>query len=119
MQTAGKEMARKYDPTRAQTGEGTEFRMEKAVTEGNVICEIGKMVIPTYLPPEPEEMPIFSEYRQHQGSTGNAYPNRPTLNATRDTLTDRDYTVVRLENKYIRLLILPEIKIILTELTRE
>ena len=25
MQTTGKEMARKYDPTRAQTGEGTEF----------------------------------------------------------------------------------------------
>ena len=109
MQATEKEMARKYDPTRAQTGEGTEFRVEKAVTEGDVICEIGKMVIPTYLPPEPEEMPIFSEYRQHQGSTGNAYPNRPTLNATRDTLTDRDYTVVRLENKYIRLLILPEI----------
>ena len=109
MQAAEKEMARKYDPTRAQSGEGTVFRAEKKVAEGDVICEIGKMVIPTYLPPEPEEMPIFSEYRQHQGSTGNAYPNRPTLNATRDTLTDRDYTVVRLENKYIRLLILPEI----------
>lgn len=109
MQTAEKEMARRYDPTRAQTGEGTVFRAEQTVADKDVICEIGKMVIPTYLPPEPEEMPVFSEYRQHQGSTGNAYPNRPTLNATRDTLTDRDYTVIRLENKYIRLLILPEI----------
>lgn len=109
MKAEDKAMAREYDPTRAQTGEGTVFRAEKSVAQGAVICEIGKMVIPTYIPPEPEEMPVYSEYRQHQGSTGNAYPNRPTLNATRDVLTDRDYIVIRLENQYIRLLILPEI----------
>lgn len=109
MQDLEKGIGRTYDPTRAQTGEGTVFRKEQTIAGGDVICEIGKMVIPTYMPPEPEEMPIYSEYRQHQGSTGNAYPNRPTLNVTRDTLTDRDYVVIRLENKYIRLLLLPEI----------
>lgn len=104
-----KSIVRHYDPTRAQAGEGSVFRPSETISTGKVECELGNMVIPTYIPPEPDEMPVHSEYRQHQGSTGNAYPNRPTLNATRDTLTDRDYTVIRLENKYIRLLILPEI----------
>lgn len=104
-----KKLAKSYDPTRAQTGEGTVFRKAQTISDGAVVCEMGNMVIPTYLPPEPEEMPVYSEYRQHQGSTGNAYPNRPTLNAERNVLTDRDYTVIRLENQYIRLLILPEI----------
>lgn len=104
-----KAMARSYDPTRAQEGEGTVFRKAQTISDGTVLCETGNMVIPTYMPPEPEEMPVYSEYRQHQGSTGNAYPNRPTLNAEREVLTDRDYTVIRLENKYVRLLILPEI----------
>lgn len=104
-----KAIARSYDPTRAQEGEGSVFRKAQTISDGAVLCESGSMVIPTYMPPEPEEMPVYSEYRQHQGSTGNAYPNRPTLNAEREVLTDRDYTVIRLENKYVRLLILPEI----------
>ena len=94
-----KAIARSYDPTRAQEGEGTVFRKAQTISDGAVLCESGNMVIPTYMPPEPEEMPVYSEYRQHQGSTGNAYPNRPTLNAEREVLTDRDYTVIRLENK--------------------
>ena len=70
---------------------------------------IEKMVIPTYVPPEPEEVPMYSEYRQHQGSTGYAYPNRVTISVERQELTDKEYEVIRLENPYIRLLILPEL----------
>lgn len=74
-----------------------------------VICNIEKMNIPTYMPPAPEEMPMYSEFRQHQGSTGYAYPNKVTIGVERETLTDKEYTVVRLENDFIRLLILPEL----------
>ncbi|MBT1181132.1 DUF5107 domain-containing protein [Bifidobacterium sp. CP2] len=74
-----------------------------------VTAGVERMIIPTYEPPAPDEMPMYSEFRQHQGSTGYAYPNRVTLGVERDRLTDHEYTVVRLENDYIRLLILPEL----------
>ena len=54
-----------------------------------VICNIEKMNIPTYMPPAPEEMPMYSEFRQHQGSTGYAYPNKVTIGVERETLTDK------------------------------
>jgi tetratricopeptide (TPR) repeat protein len=72
-----------------------------------VIAVIEKMTIPTYVPPEPSEIPLYSEFRQHQGSTGYAYPNRVTQAVERQTLTDVEYEVVRLENEFIRLIILP------------
>ncbi len=74
-----------------------------------VTAAVERMVIPTYCPPAPEEMPMYSEFRQHQGSTGYAYPNKVTISVERQTLTDREYTVVRLENDYVRILILPEL----------
>jgi tetratricopeptide (TPR) repeat protein len=75
--------------------------------QSRVIAEIEKMTIPTYCPPEPFEMPMYSEFRQHQGSTGYAYPNRVTQGVERRKLTDVEYDVVRLENEYIRIIILP------------
>lgn len=74
-----------------------------------VICVAEKMIIPTYVPPKEEELPMYSEFRQHQGSTGYAYPNKITVGVERETLTQKEYTVVRIENKYIRLIILPEL----------
>ncbi len=65
------------------------------------------MTIPTYCPPEPSEMPLYSEFRQHQGTTGYAYPNRVTQEVERQILTNVEYDVVRLENEYIRIIILP------------
>lgn len=73
----------------------------------DVVVENITMTIPTYVPPKPEDMPMFSEFRQHQGSTGYAYPNKVSIGVERQTITDVDYDVVRLENDYIRLLIIP------------
>ncbi|MGF1756422.1 DUF5107 domain-containing protein [Photobacterium sagamiensis] len=72
-----------------------------------VIASHEKIVLPTYVPPEASELPFYSEFRQHQGSTGYAYPNRITQGVERETVTDVEYDVVRLENEYIRILILP------------
>lgn len=74
-----------------------------------VIASIERMVIPTYCAPASEEMPMYSEFRQHQGSTGYAYPNKVTISVERERLTDKEYAVVRLENDYVRILILPEL----------
>ncbi len=74
-------------------------------TSVSVVVE--KMTIPTYRPPEACELPMYSEFRQHQGSTGYAYPNRVTTEVERETLSDVEYEVIRLENDFIRLIILP------------
>ena len=50
---------------------------------------IESLVIPTYPEPTKEEMPLFSEHRVHQRSTGRPYPNKAVLEVNRDTREDR------------------------------
>ena len=76
---------------------------------GKVRCEIKKVMIPTYPEPEKEELPLFSEHRVHQRSTGRPYPNKVTLEVNRQTREDREYTVVHMENDYLDVQILPQI----------
>ncbi len=66
-----------------------------------------KWVIPTYPIPAAEEMPMFAETSNHQGTTGNPYPNRVVSEADGEHKEDKEWTVIRLENDYIRLAILP------------
>lgn len=54
-------------------------------------------------------MPLFSEHRVHQRSTGRPYPNKVTLEVNRERKIERSYTVVHLENEYLDVLVLPEI----------
>ena len=75
----------------------------------NAIVEIEKIVIPTYLEPEKEQMPMFAENRVHQRSSGRPYPNKIVLKVDRENRVDKEYTVIRMENEYISLYILPEI----------
>lgn len=77
------------------------------MSKHSVICQHEKKIIPTYVPPVPEEMPMYSEFRQHQGSTGYAYPNKVTIGVERNKMTDVEYDMIRLENDYIRLMIIP------------
>lgn len=63
--------------------------------------------IPTYPIPEAEEMPMFSELCMHQGTTGNPYPQRVVSTADGEHREEKDWTVIRLENEYIRLAIIP------------
>ena len=74
--------------------------------------------IPTYPTPlrkdnpiPEEEMPMFAETSNHQGTTGNPYPMRVVSEADADPAhrLDCEWTVIRLENDYIRLAILPEL----------
>ncbi|MBQ6527636.1 MAG: DUF5107 domain-containing protein, partial [Clostridia bacterium] len=75
----------------------------------HVEAAIETWTIPTYTAPPSEEMPMFAEHRLHQGTSGNPYPNRVTQKVEREHRTDRDYEVVRLENDYIRVVIIPSL----------
>ena len=64
--------------------------------------------IPTYGLGEPERNPLFFEKRVYQGSCGKVYPV-PFIDKVFDTPHPQDYDAVRLENAYVRLVMLPEI----------
>ena len=75
----------------------------------SVKCEVKKIVIPTYPEPAAEEMPMFAENRVHQRTSGRPYPNKVVLKVDRKKKIDKEYTVVVLENEYLKIEILPEI----------
>lgn len=75
----------------------------------NATVQVGKLHIPTYPEPPAEEMPMFAENRVHQRSSGRPYPNKVVMQVDRRHKEEREYTVVTLENDYVRIEILPEI----------
>ncbi|WP_099467608.1 DUF5107 domain-containing protein [Konateibacter massiliensis] len=66
------------------------------------------VIIPTYEIGEADKNPIFLEKRVYQGSSGKIYPY-PTIDTICDKKTDKEYKAVYLENKYIKVMILPEL----------
>ena len=66
------------------------------------------MPIPTYLPCEPERLPMFLEKRVYQGSSGRVYP-LPFTDRISDTVVEHVWQAVHLENEYLRVVILPEL----------
>ena len=75
----------------------------------NASIRIEQLMLPTYPEPGKEEIPLFSEHRVHQRSTGRPYPNKVVLEVNRERKIERSYTVVHLENEYLDVLVLPEI----------
>lgn len=75
----------------------------------NPMVSIEKLKIPTYPEPPQEPLPMFAENRVHQRTSGRPYPNKVVLSVDRSAKFGREYTVVRLENEYLRIEILPEI----------
>lgn len=64
--------------------------------------------IPTYPVGSPEKNPVFFEKRVYQGSSGKVYPV-PFIDKVYDEPTDATYQSARLENEFIKLVMLPEI----------
>lgn len=75
----------------------------------NAIVQVEQMSIPTYPIMDCEKMPMFNENRMHQGTSGNPYPVMPVLSVVRENCQPREYEVVRMENDYIRLILIPEL----------
>ena len=74
-----------------------------------VTIQVETMSIPTYPIMESEKMPMFNENRMHQGTKGNPYPVKPVLSVVRENCRPRDYEAVRMENDFIRLILIPEL----------
>src|SRR5215831_17168908 len=66
------------------------------------------LVIPTFLPAAPDRNPMFLEKRVYQGSNGKVYP-LPFTDRIAETKTNRRWKAVWMENRFLRLLILPEL----------
>src|ERR1035441_9029702 len=67
-----------------------------------------KITIPTYLAGAPEPNPMFFFGRNSQGAEGPVYPY-PVYDTLTGKKVDKTYTVVYLENEYLRIGVLPEI----------
>jgi tetratricopeptide (TPR) repeat protein len=67
-----------------------------------------KVIIPTYGIGKPDKNPMFFEKRVYQGSSGKVYPN-PVIEKIYDEKEDKGYIGLFLENKYIKIMILPEL----------
>ena len=74
-----------------------------------VVIQVETMSIPTYPIMEAQDMPMFNENRMHQGTKGNPYPVKPVLSVVRENCQPRDYEVIRMENDFIRLILIPEL----------
>src|SRR6266540_2518552 len=66
------------------------------------------IVIPTYRIGAPNKNPMFLEKRVYQGSSGAVYPH-PVIDQVFDEKDDQEYTALFLENRYLKIMILPEI----------
>ncbi len=75
---------------------------------GKVRIWEGSITIPTYLTEAPEVNPIFYTPSNYQGAQRRVYPY-PNIDKLTDEKVDKTYTGLFLENKYIRLCVLPEI----------
>ena len=62
---------------------------------------------PTYPVGQPEKHPLFFEKRVYQGSNGKVYP-LPFIDKVFDVAESRQYQAIRLENEFVRVLLLPE-----------
>ena len=64
--------------------------------------------IPTYPVGKPDKNPMFLEKRVYQGSSGKVYP-LPVIDKIYDHKEEKEYKAVFLENRYIKVMILPEL----------
>lgn len=73
-----------------------------------VVVTQEETIIPTYGIGKPEKNPIFSENRVYQGSSGVVYPY-PVIEKILDEKKDKTYRAIYIENRYLKIMILPEL----------
>ncbi|MGC9086651.1 MAG: DUF5107 domain-containing protein [Thermoproteota archaeon] len=78
-------------------------RNESSVSVREEIVEI-----PTYVVGEPERNPLFYTGRAYQGAQGHVYPY-PMMDKLTDICESKKYRAIVLENKYIQVVVLPEV----------
>lgn len=87
----------------------TSYLIQSTVNEDGVVRVWAEdVLLPTYQIGEEEKNPIFLEKRVYQGSSGAVYPY-PVVEKISDVKVDQSYHALFLENKYIKIMILPEL----------
>ncbi|MEM1484141.1 DUF5107 domain-containing protein [Oscillospiraceae bacterium PP1C4] len=81
--------------------------MIKNIDKGVAVWE-QEVVIPTYPVGAPDKNPMFLEKRVYQGSSGKVYPHS-VIDKIYDEKVDKTYKAIFLENKYLHVMILPEL----------
>jgi tetratricopeptide (TPR) repeat protein len=84
-----------------------EARQPVNTTGESIFAEEFAIDYPTYAVGEPEKHPLFFEKRVYQGSNGKIYP-LPFIDKVANVPIVRSYRAIRLENDYVRVLLLPE-----------
>ena len=79
-----------------------------AVMSGQVKVSENKTGIPTYLVGDPQTDPYFFTGRTYQGAAGHVYPY-PIYDILTDERVEREYNMIKLENEYTEISVLPEI----------
>ncbi|MGJ3243748.1 MAG: DUF5107 domain-containing protein [Opitutales bacterium] len=78
------------------------------VSSSSVLAVEEPLTLPTYPLGEPEKHPLFFEKRVYQGSSGKVYPV-PFIDKVFDEPQPVTFRSIRLENDFVRLVLLPEI----------
>ena len=78
------------------------------LNDSGVIVRVEDRLIPTYVAGAPDKNPMFLENRVYQGSSGVIYPH-PIVERVADDKTDVTYRAIFLENKYLEIMLLPEL----------
>ena len=73
-----------------------------------VKAQFKRRIIPSFELGKSEINPVFFEKRVYQGSSGKVYPV-PFIDKVYDHKVDKEYEVAILENKFVKLVMLPEI----------
>ena len=68
-----------------------------------------RVKIATYPEADREDLPMFAENRVHQRTSGNPFPNKVVLEAQRELKTEREYTLLKLENEFLEIAVLPDL----------
>ena len=78
------------------------------VMEGKVQVWEQDIEIPTYEVGKPDKNPMFLEKRVYQGSSGKVYPHS-VIDKIYDEKVNKTYHAIYLENKYLKIMVLPEL----------
>ncbi|GAA2749153.1 DUF5107 domain-containing protein [Amnibacterium kyonggiense] len=78
------------------------------LADGAAVAWSQPIVVPTYLPEAPSTVPMYLDHRVYQGSSGRVYP-LPFVERIASEPTDHTWQAIHIENRYLRLVILPEL----------
>lgn len=81
---------------------------QRSLDAGGVAVWRADLSIPTYEPEEADRFPMFLDRRIYQGSSGRVYP-LPFVERVATEPVDRHWNAVHIENRWIRLVLLPEL----------